>query len=392
VSNSAEGYALARAADEASRRGEFSTACDQFRRAVAANPSDINAWMGFAIAARAIGNFPDAFAAIDRVLTLAPRSSRALIVKADLYAAIGDARAASAHYTAAIRNAPAPERLPPDQQNELRRAQQMREHYAREYETALRDRLSAAGFDPPHSSARFAQSLDLMLGRKQIYLQQPRQYYFPELPQIQFYNSDRFPWLDAVEGATDDILTELKDVLKNASAFQPYVEEQTDRPRRSDDSMTNNPDWTAFYLWQDGQIVEENAARCPKTMRALEQVPLCTVPGRTPSVLFSQLRAGARIPPHTGYINARLICHLPLIAPDHCGFRVGNEVRAWEKGKAWVFDDTIEHEAWNHSRETRVILLFDIWRPELSEEECALVSALMQAVGTQVGDQARWTA
>jgi len=381
MSNSGEGYVLARGGDEALRRGEFSTACDQFRRAATANPSDINAWLGLATAAQAIKNFPDAFAAIDRVLALAPRSSRALIVKADLYAATGDARAASTHYTAAIKNAPAPERLPPDQQKEIHRAQQMCAHYAREYEIFLREKLSAVGFDPLHSSARFAQSLDLMTGRKQIYLQQPTQYYFPELPQIQFYDCAHFPWLSVVENATDDIAMELQNVLKNADAFRPYVEGESDRPRRSDDRMTDNPDWTAFYLWRDGKIVEEHAARCPKTMRALEQVPLCMVPGRAPSVLFSQLRAGARIPPHTGNFNARLICHLPLIVPDHCGFRVGNDVRAWKKGKAWAFDDTIEHEAWNDSRETRVILLFEIWRPELNEEERRLVSALVQALG-----------
>ncbi|MGH8196396.1 MAG: aspartyl/asparaginyl beta-hydroxylase domain-containing protein [Woeseiaceae bacterium] len=91
--------------------------------------------------------------------------------------------------------------------------------------------------------------------------------------------------------------------------------------------------------------------------------------------------------PHNGFLNSRLICHLPLIVPPGCHFRVGNEERRWERGKAWVFDDTIEHEAWNSSDETRVILIFDIWRPELSDEERNLVTALMQAVDSYAGGQ-----
>jgi aspartyl/asparaginyl beta-hydroxylase (cupin superfamily) len=67
--------------------------------------------------------------------------------------------------------------------------------------------------------------------------------------------------------------------------------------------------------------------------------------------------------------DSRLICHLPLIVPPGCRFRVGGEVREWEEGKLLIFDDTIEHEAWNDGPEDRVVLIFDIWRPELTEQE-----------------------
>jgi len=90
-------------------------------------------------------------------------------------------------------------------------------------------------------------------------------------------------------------------------------------------------------------------------------------------------------------INARLICHLPLIVPAGCGFRVGNEVREWRQGEMWAFDDTIEHEAWNNSDEWRVILLFEIWRPELTDEERELVAAMLEAVDTYRGRVVPWT-
>ena len=97
--------------------------------------------------------------------------------------------------------------------------------------------------------------------------------------------------------------------------------------------------------------------------------------------MFSLLRPGTHIKPHHGFTNARYICHLPLIVPDHCAMRVGAETRPWVEGQACVFDDSIEHEAWNrHPDRLRVVMIFDIWRPELSGEEREMVSALLQAV------------
>jgi aspartate beta-hydroxylase len=145
--------------------------------------------------------------------------------------------------------------------------------------------------------------------------------------------------------------------------------------------MLGNPSWSAFYLWKGGSPVAANIARCPATAAALEAAPLCRIPGRTPSILFSLLRPGAHIAPHHGFSNTRYICHLPLIVPEGCAMRVGSETRSWVEGRACAFDDTIEHEAWNrHPDRLRVVLIFDVWRPELSELERELVSQTLQAV------------
>ncbi|MGH8261908.1 MAG: aspartyl/asparaginyl beta-hydroxylase domain-containing protein, partial [Steroidobacteraceae bacterium] len=235
--------------------------------------------------------------------------------------------------------------------------------------------------------------LALLTGKKQPYIQQPRAYYFPELPQIQFFPRAKFPWLNAVEAATDAICSELEQILQRPEAFVPYLQSVPNTPTRPDAALVNSLDWSAFFLWKNGAVLEENAARCPRTMVALEQVPLTRIKGRAPSILFSLLKPGTRIAPHTGFINARLICHLPLIVPPRCGFRVGNEVREWVKGTAWVFDDTIEHEAWNDSDQTRVVLIFDVWRPELTSEERGLIEALMGAVDSYGGaPPADWSA
>jgi aspartyl/asparaginyl beta-hydroxylase (cupin superfamily) len=115
-------------------------------------------------------------------------------------------------------------------------------------------------------------------------------------------------------------------------------------------------------------------------MEVMGQVDLPRISQRAPSILFSRLAPGARIPPHNGVMNARLICHLPLIVPPRCGFRVGGETRQWREGELLVFDDTVEHEAWNDSTEDRIILIFDVWRPEIAADERRAITALFEAV------------
>ena len=360
---------------DALRRGDARKARESFERIVAARQADASVYLGLAFACGALRDSAAALGALDGALALEPRNWRALAAKADHLAALGDTRAASSFYRAAVNLAPPARELPAELRGERDRAQAMSERYAAQFEAFLRQRLPATC-----ASRRFDDSLEVLTGRKAVYFQEPRQYFFPELPHIQFYDRAAFPWLDKLEAATADIRAELLDVLREDAAFKPYVEANPRLPQTDPQGMLGNPAWSAFYLWKHGELVPENAARCPKTVQALAEAPFSQFKQRSPSVLFSLLRPGAHIPPHTGEINARLICHLPLIVPPNCALRVGNDTRTVVEGKAWVFDDTIEHEAWNRSGETRVILLFEIWRPELTLEERALVSAMFEAI------------
>jgi aspartyl/asparaginyl beta-hydroxylase (cupin superfamily) len=380
-----------RAAVSSLRAGDASQARILFARALDAGAPAPVALLGLAHACNALGDALGKVAAIDRLLAVDPRNVRALILKADHLAAQGDARSATAYYSTALRSAPPANQLPADLAHELQRARATCERFAVEFQDYILNRLQANGFDPARSSRRFAESLDIVLGRKRIYLQEPKYYYFPGLPQIQFYERDGFPWLTDVEAATDAIRDELLAVMHEPDAFAPYVQGRSNRPRKEEAGMLNNAAWSAFYLWKDGAAVPENEARCPRTMHALRNAPLARVPNRSPSILFSLLQPGAHIPAHNGLVNTRLICHLPLIAPGKCRFRVGNEEREWVKGRAWLFDDTIEHEAWNESAETRVILLFDVWRPELTAEEHELVISLFEAIDAHDGKKPNWS-
>ncbi len=382
--SAAEGRALAQAGIEALKRGDALGAREQLTQAIAAGRNDAPVWLALALACRQAGDNPAMLAAAEEVLARDKTNLQAVILKADGFAASGDARTASTLYRAAARMAPPDYQLPAELRGEVRRARALCDEYAAKYESFLRERLDAA------PSARFGQSLDLMFGKKQIFYQQPLFYYFPELPQIQFYPRADFPWLDAVEAATDDIRAELFAVLADDGAFHPYVESAAGSAPKDYQGMLGNPAWSAFYLWKNGAPVPQNMARCPRTMAALKDVPLSHVPGRSPSILFSLLKPGARIPPHHGFVNTRLICHLPLIVPEGCVFRVGNETRPWREGRAWAFDDTIEHEAHNASGETRVILLFDVWRPELSEAERQAVATMFAAIDAYGAGGAAW--
>lgn len=318
-------------------------------------------------------------AAADALLARDPRSLEGLLLKGDCRFEAGDERAATAFYQAALRESRR-QVDGPDLAEALCRAEARVARSGHNFRNHLEDWLAARGLGPEAVGPRFADALAILFGEKQaqLTLQQPSVFYLPDLPQRRFYEPGEFAWLPRLVAAAEAIREELSAVLAEGRGLKPYVETERDRPHHHFHGLHGNPDWSAFHLIEDGELNRANAARCPDTMAALAGVPLCEMPGRTPNVHFSLLRPGARIPPHVGMLNTRLICHLPLIVPAGCGLRVGGETRPWRE--PLIFDDSIVHEAWNDSGELRAILLFDIWRPELSDMERRAIAALFQAI------------
>jgi aspartyl/asparaginyl beta-hydroxylase (cupin superfamily) len=376
--SAAEAEAMIRSGVAALQRGDWGEAMSLLRAAAEAG-SVPPPWFLLAQACRHGGDPRGEEAALDSLLEAQPRHLGGLIMRADCHLRSGDGRAAASFYGAALSAAASgQEPISPMMTNELRRAEAAAAELQRQFAAHVEKRLSECFAGEP-LAGRVATAVDLMLGRKQVFLQQPTAFYFPGLPQIEFYEREQFPWLAEMEAAIPSIRSELEAVLAEDGAFAPYVEGDPNRPRALH-RLLGDPSWGAFHLWKRGAPVAGNADRCPATMAALERAPIPRIEGRSPMALFSLLRPGAHIAAHNGLLNTRLICHLPLIVPGRCRLRVGNEVRAWEEGKALVFDDSVEHEAWNDSDGTRVILLFEIWRPELSEEEKAQITALYEAI------------
>ena len=115
--------------------------------------------------------------------------------------------------------------------------------------------------------------------------------------------------------------------------------------------------WQVFGLYDfpQGNAIAANAARCPFTAELIARhIPRHGAAG------FSRLRPGTRIQSHQGYQGAFLRCHLGLDIPEgDCTLQVAGETRRWANGSALIFDDRLEHAAWNLTDRARVVLLVD---------------------------------
>lgn len=370
---------IAREAMAALQRGDGRVAQERFSTLVEAGHDATPMCLMLARACEQSGDIEAEAAALDRVLSRDHENLKALLMRGNCSARAGDPRAAGSFYQKALAVAQK-SGVAADLAAELREAQAFLESRAEEFKQCIAQAVKGLDAGVGAAGLRLRHSLDMVNGEREIFLQQPSVHYYPYLAQRQFFERDEFDWVAQLEAQTPAIRQELVELVNADAEFQPYVQPEKDRPPRDFHGLLNNPSWSAFYLWQDGELVEENAARCPKTVAALEKVPLSRIGSRTPSILFSRLLPGAHIPPHNGMLNSRLICHLPLIIPAGCWLRVGNETREWEEGKLLIFDDSIEHEAKNPSDQLRIILLFDIWRPELTEQERSGISAIFEAI------------
>jgi len=376
----AEAESIARAGADALRAGNAAAAKASFERLVETGRANVQIWLLLAHSCKLLGDHAGVERAADGALARDNRNLRALIFKGDARVALGDERAGGNFYHTALRLAAQLSEQPADLARELERVQRATGKISGRVRQNLEESLAQAGLGPDSRSPRFQESIEILLEEKQVYFQQPTAYFFPGLPQVQFYERERFDWAAGVEAAADDMRAELDSALKEDGLFRPYLQSRQDRPSYDFHGLLDNPAWSTLYLWENGGPVDANMARFPVTFAALGDVPFPRITTRAPSILFSLLQPGARIEPHHGMINTRLICHLPLIVPEGCGFRVGNETRPWEPGKLLIFDDTIEHEAWNESDSDRVVLIFDIWRPELAESERRAVAAIFEAI------------
>jgi len=368
---------LIREGADALRRGNVSQARQRLEQVAAAGSTSGVAWMLLALSRRADNDGEAEEAAVNRLLEVEPQSVRGHVMKGDCRATARDDVNACYFYRTAVRLAEG-KQLPRETVGEVQRGAQVLAQLEAKAHAQRENKLSSRGLPSSSWSPRFRQALDLAAGKRRLYLQQPTFFNYPGLPHIQFYDPGEFEWASEVEAAAGVIRDELVELLKGGTDdFRAYIQGAEGALRMDKNKeLVANKDWSALFLCENGWTVPKIVERCPRTWETILKAPVPRISGWGPTVMFSLLKAGARIAPHTGMFNTRLICHLPLIVPPGCRFRVGNEVREWEEGKLLIFDDTIEHEAWNDSSEDRVVLIFDIWRPELNERERQELTAL----------------
>ncbi len=346
--------------------------------AATANGAELDyrcAWL-LAQACRRLEQTDAEAAALHIVLRHASRDLGGLLAMGEVFVRKGDDRAAMSWFQLAIRQAsltPPPAQIIPM----LQRAEAFCLQAQSRFTEHLNSEISRSGVAQAGSPA-FKHALDLLTGQSQLYLQQPSMFYYPGLPQRTFYQRDEFAWSAAFEAGAEAMRDEYLALLAAGEPFAPYVARSLERP------APNNPlledlSWGAAYLWRDGSVTELGE-QAPATITALADSGMPQIKRRSPMALYSRLRPGTHIAPHHGLLNTRLICHLPLVAPDGCELRVGQDTRAWCFGELLIFDDSIEHEAWNRGTSDRTILLFEIWRPEIPEADRAALATLFEAI------------
>jgi aspartate beta-hydroxylase len=372
----------------AMRRGDHAAAIDALRQLIDVEPAQVDARIALAIALAQTGALEAACVELEAALQRSPERLNARLHLGMYLADRGLVDRACTEFSAALQTA--------SRTAKAERALPQIQHLIQLARTTIRDRQSAvyrgavAAVRAEHGDdalARIDECVDIYLRRRTPEYthekQRPATMYIPRLEPRPFFEREDFPWIGALEAGTADIREELLALLgAGDKGFEPYVQLAADHPQAAAWATVNNArEWSALHLYRHGKPNAENAAHFPRTLALLESLPLMRIPNHAPEVVLSLLRPGAHIPPHFGSVNGRLIVHLPLIVPKDCGaLCAAGEMRAWEEGRCLVFDDSFVHEAWNNSGETRVVLLLDIWNPQLTQPERLAFSAALESI------------
>jgi aspartate beta-hydroxylase len=378
-------------ARSAMQRADTATAVREISAARALDPSNPHLAKSLGAALQADGQLDAARDALEEAVRLSPQLAAAQLHLGAVLNALGQSDLATRAYFRAITAAQA--------KGEWRSAETTPAHLHSAVLDAMdqvereRPRLLRALLDPLY--ARFGRSelgrvsaaLEGFLDRAQVTPADPRQYarfmYVPGLRAQTYYDAKEFAWIAPLQARWQDIAAEAEVQLASRASVEPFL--QFDAPEQVHhylgSSAERAPQWDAFFFFRNGKRFDDNHRLCPITSEALAQVPLVNIADHAPEICFSILAPGTHILKHFGVTNARLVTHLPLLVPPDCALNVGNELHHWSPGQCVVFDDTFEHEAWNRSTLTRVILLMDAWHPDLTECERIALTVLIEGIG-----------
>ncbi len=381
---------LSAVADLALRRDDGARAIEFLQRAIQAQPKDLPLAMRYAETLASLQHTAQAVKVLETLLAGTPGFYPGWLLLGCLRDASGDGSGAlRAWYQAVTRSQGAGQWLdtdttPPHLINRVAHAVERvrtgcRELLFNSYEK-LRQEVGAGKLD------RVDRALTGYLGEWDASpmdaRQRPKVFHFPGLPVAPYHDPFLHSWAQQLQSSFTEIRAEALLVWQEDQRFGDFLEHppgakvqdylQGDGPR---------PSWEAFFFYRHGRRFDANHLRCPRTSEVLESIELCRIAGQAPEICFSVLSPGSHIMPHYGVTNTRLVMHLPLIVPNDCALNLidaGQHV--WQEGKLMMFDDTFQHEAWNRSDKTRIILLMDCWNPHLTQDERLAVKHLIEAI------------
>lgn len=333
------------------------------RRAVAQDPNSAEAHNGLGAGLQCLGAYDEALACHDKALALAPGYSDAVLHRGRALQALDRGVEAIGCYEAVLTEAPS------DARTQLLLASAL-EASGRDEEAFVRYR-NAASLDPKLAEylskalAKYGQhhqvSAQAGMQRINLYIRSfltnqgnARMGIYPDLSSAAFHDTARLPGALALEQNYEAIRLEIEGLA--ATEFQEGRE-------------------GAFVFYENGRKNDDNCARCPLIARLIESHN--AVRTQAGLLYVSKLSPGTHLKAHRGPTNVRLRCHLGIRIPDgDSGLKVAGETRRWEEGRCIVFDDSLEHEVWNHTQEPRVVLIIDFWHPHLTPTEIAYLEGL----------------
>jgi aspartate beta-hydroxylase len=332
--------------------------------------------MKLAALRRGAGRPAESLVATNNALAVRPNDLLALLLKGSLHEQLGEADRAAEVYRAVLFHADAEPSAAVLLRGQLERVRDFLAAYRKQVEARL---TGVASLDARHRD-RAIRFLDNVLDRRSSYHQEPTHYRYPSLADVEYFDHAYAALKERLRQAVPDISAEFEALAAaHGDRQQPYVNFAPGQPVGQWSALNRSPAWNALHLIRYGDYDPVNAPACPRTIAAFAGEEQAKIPGLGPNLMFSLLAPRTHIPPHHGVANFRVVCHLPLIVPPGCRFRVGADVREWRVGEPWIFDDTIEHEAWNDSDQLRVVLIGDLWRPELDDVDRTIVQDFMQA-------------
>lgn len=374
-------YPLIAQADAAMARGDVREAQSLLELA-AQRGRDASTLMRLATVRRSVGDLPGAVKAAAAAVELEPRNFLMCLMLGSLREATGALYAAQRAYRAACAYVPLDLSFQPAIAKQLERAKRIVAAADKWCERLLHWRPEGASLNPAEDR-RMRDFRSNILNSIEAGPLAPPFFMVPGIKPKRFFEPAQFRGVSEIELHTETVCDEFLRLAESrreqlSSSLSALHGDETGEARAAGK-------WSMIPLIRNGRVVEEFAAQCPRTMALAQGLDLPKISLISPSLYFSVLEPGSHIPRHIGITNARLIAHFPLIVPDDCGFRVGGETRRWEVGKALVFDDMTTHEAWNDSDRIRVVLIADLWRPELSLAERAAVTELMDCPDIDAG-------
>ena len=370
------------------RDGEPASAVAMLERATKLDPANAVSHHHLGRAQEAAGSVAAALASLAEALRLNPGSYVCRLHFAALLERNGDEPAAALQFGRALHDAQAhgswlnagttPAGLRMLVEHAVRRVRTRRRTLLFAISETLAERYGRA------SMVRVEECLRAYLGEAPTAhpdsRQKPSFLFFPGMPACTYLDRALFPWVEQLEAQTAAIRAELLELLPSAAGSERvFTSDELERQNLRGSGAS--PGWDGYYFYRHGRRRDDNHLACPATSSEIDRLPLARVRGHGPEVLFSVFKPGTHLLPHRGVTNTRVVGHLPLIVPPGCALKVGGELHAWRQGRVVVFDDTYEHEAWNRSSEPRVVLIFDVWNPYLTDAERTAVADIVDAIG-----------